>query len=308
MKNLFIIGNGFDLDHGLNTKYEDFHEYLLLEYPGVDEGEIILPEENKHGRYDETEVVSFLIWIINNANTNGNKWGNLEYSMGLLDLGEFFDEIPELLDEDGDPDYWSNMYNVEDVASKLIVLTQKITEFFAEWIDTIEVTDSITQKIDFVKLINSDNDLFLTFNYTNTLEFLYKAKHVCHIHGEQGKDLLFGHGNDNNYYDEHMSNFPGSEDSLQQIQYALRKKTDEAVKLHQSFFESLSPSIEKIYSYGFSFSDVDKIYIQEICYRLNTENIYWYLNDFDRDDQLENYRNVIRSCGFQGQFSTYHIS
>lgn len=31
--NLFIIGNGFDLAHGLATKYNDFKEYLQKTYP-----------------------------------------------------------------------------------------------------------------------------------------------------------------------------------------------------------------------------------------------------------------------------------
>lgn len=26
---LFVIGNGYDLDHGLNTQYKDFKEYLI---------------------------------------------------------------------------------------------------------------------------------------------------------------------------------------------------------------------------------------------------------------------------------------
>ena len=29
MKRLFIIGNGFDIAHGLNTKYSHFMKYLL---------------------------------------------------------------------------------------------------------------------------------------------------------------------------------------------------------------------------------------------------------------------------------------
>lgn len=28
MKSLFIIGNGFDISHGLNTRYSDFMKYL----------------------------------------------------------------------------------------------------------------------------------------------------------------------------------------------------------------------------------------------------------------------------------------
>ncbi|WP_078181995.1 AbiH family protein [Bacillus cereus] len=29
MSKLFVLGNGFDLDHKLPTSYEHFHQYLL---------------------------------------------------------------------------------------------------------------------------------------------------------------------------------------------------------------------------------------------------------------------------------------
>ena len=35
-KKLFIIGTGFDKSHGLDTLYEDFHQYLRSEYPEAD--------------------------------------------------------------------------------------------------------------------------------------------------------------------------------------------------------------------------------------------------------------------------------
>ena len=36
MTKLFIIGNGFDLAHGMKTRYSDFRDYLIDEYD-VDE-------------------------------------------------------------------------------------------------------------------------------------------------------------------------------------------------------------------------------------------------------------------------------
>lgn len=32
MNQLIILGNGFDLDHGLPTSYQDFRNYLLSNY------------------------------------------------------------------------------------------------------------------------------------------------------------------------------------------------------------------------------------------------------------------------------------
>ena len=33
MSSLFIIGNGFDIAHGIPTKYHDFREFIIKSYP-----------------------------------------------------------------------------------------------------------------------------------------------------------------------------------------------------------------------------------------------------------------------------------
>lgn len=43
MNKLFIIGNGFDMAHGLPTSYNDFREYLIKEYPDADEYHTMAP-------------------------------------------------------------------------------------------------------------------------------------------------------------------------------------------------------------------------------------------------------------------------
>lgn len=312
MKSLFIIGNGFDLAHGIKSSYEDFHQYLKAEYPDADGDEFTMPEstsmQDGGEEFDDDMVVSYLLRLISNTEPNGDKWSDLENSLGVLDFGEWLDDIPEILDEDGDPDLWKNSYNMEDASSNLVVPTITINKLFSDWINVIKIEGRIRKKADFEALINRNNDLFLTFNYTKTLEILYQTENVCHIHGEQGSDLLFGHGNDTDFNDDNMSKHTGSENALQRIQDSLRKDTTGAIKNHQEFFDNLSSSIDKIYCYGFSFSKVDEVYIQEICNSLSTDNIIWYLNDYDTLNQREQYEDIIDSCGFRGQFSTYHIS
>lgn len=311
MRSLFIIGNGFDLAHGLKTSYEDFHHYLKTEYPNANGEEyfllenLLLPDGEEY--YDDEEVVSFLLRIISDAEPEGELWSNLENSMGVLDFGEWLDFATVFLDKDGDPDYWKNMYNVQDIALNLVVPTIKISEFFSEWINAVKVGKNINIKPDFKSLINKDYDLFLSFNYTKTLEILYGVSKVCHIHGAQGCELLFGHGNDDFDDEAIMTYYTGAEGAISEIHYALRKNTSKAMEKHKDFFNSLSPAIGKIYSYGFSFSAVDLIYIREICKRLPSDNIIWFLNDYDSPKRLEYYKEIIRSCGFRGKFATYKI-
>lgn len=300
MKSLFIIGNGFDLSHELKTLYEHFHEYLKEEYPESNGEGLTVPEPifmpDGDVRYEDANTVNLLMYLINNAEPNGENWSDLERSMGYFDFDEAFDFLPEDLDEDDEPDMWKNSYNNEDLARSLVDPVHSIVDYFSQWIDTIDINEDIKIKSDFLKVMDKDNDFFLTFNYTKTLEVLYKAHNVCHIHGEQdGGFLLLGHGNDADYYEENMNKNIGSEGPLQEIQDALRKDTKKAIKDNEKFFGSLS-------------EDIDKIYIEEICNRLKTENIVWYFNDFDELNERKKYEEIVRSCGFKGQVDIFNIS
>lgn len=311
MKSLFIIGNGFDLAHKLKTSYEDFHKYLQSEYPEANGEDYILPEGTQmhHGEveYDDIEVVSFLLHLISNADEQGDEWSDLERALGCLDFDEYLDEVSQQVDKEGDPDYWGNMYNAQDASANFIVPIKQIHSLFSDWIHTIKINEDTPTRTDFAALANMDTDLFLTFNYTLTLEVLYQAKNVYHIHGKQGGKLIFGHGNDDDMTDINMSKHTGAEDSLQEIQFALRKDTDAAMEANKDFFKELTPSVNNIYASGFSFSEVDQIYIAVICEKLPTQNITWYLDDYNPSQHKE-FKRIIRKCGFHGKFDTFHIS
>lgn len=77
-----------------------------------------------------------------------------------------------------------------------------------------------------------------------------------------------------------------------------------AILQHNNFFDSLDPGIKRIYSHGFSFGKVDLPYIEKICECLPTENMTWYLNDFDID-RHEFYKKILKDAGFEGGFSTF---
>lgn len=312
MKNLFIIGNGFDLAHNLKTSYEDFHRYLKNKYPQANEEKFVQPEvitmPDGGEECEDVDTVSFLMRIISITEFSGDEWSDIETSLGRLDYSEYFDWLDYEFDEDGDIDIWKQSHCNEDIASNLILPSLKISDYFSDWINTIEINNKVLRKKDFINLMDKNNNLFLSFNYTKTLEALYQVKNVCHIHGKQGEKLLFGHGNDEDCYEDSMNKYIGSENAFQQIQNCLRKDTISAIKQHQSFFSSSSlSSVKNIYSYGFSFSEVDKIYIKEICNKITNYNITWYLNQYDSDEKRECYKNMITSCGFKGKFDTYHI-
>ncbi len=309
MNNLFIIGNGFDKSHGLPTDYEDFHHYLLENYPDSYHDGFSYPESSMghHGEevFDEDHVVGFISSLISDALQEGELWRDLENALGKIDVSQYLDDYGLYEDEDDDNPYHA-VYRNEDNSSNLLGAVRKITEYFNDWIKTIDLKN-LKPKKDFIHLINKDNDLFLNFNYTMTLELIYKVKNVCHIHGVQGNELLFGHGSDEDGYDYYLTHYTGAENNLKELHITLKKNTMKALSSNKRFFECLS-QVKCIYSYGFSFSEVDEVYIKEICNVIDTSNIVWYLNDYDCDLSLNNFKKVIQKCGFKGSFNTYHIS
>ncbi|OQD35991.1 bacteriophage abortive infection AbiH family protein [Bacillus toyonensis] len=308
MSNLFIIGNGFDLSHALPTMYKDFYKYLIENYPNAIDTVVTFNIDGSSMpdgsiKFDKDEVVAFLIDLISRAERNGDDWCDIETSLGRLDYDQYFDEMSYLYD-DGDDLNEFKMANIyEDVSSNFYLVTIQIKELFAEWINTIDISE-VEFKDSFYEYLDPERDYFLTFNYTSVLEEIYGAIYVEHIHGMQKRDIIIGHGNrDRNF----QNGYTGTEWTLSQIHDSLRKDTQKIIEQRQDFFDNLSP-IENIYSYGFSFSNVDLPYIKEICNKLDTINITWFLHDYHEKEVRDRYRKVIRECGFNGKFEVFSVN
>lgn len=174
MNKLFIIGNGFDIAHCLKTSYDDFRKHLISDTK-IEMDRLVIPESTQIPdggiEYNEIDILSMLFFLISEAESNAEKWNNIEASLANLNFDEAFDYGSEVLDKDGDLDLWKTSFNNEDIASNLLIPTLTIQDLFSEWVKTIDIHCAKAKK-DFLKLIDQQ-DLFLTFNYTNTLEEIY---------------------------------------------------------------------------------------------------------------------------------------
>lgn len=306
MKRLFIIGNGFDISHKLKTKYSDFQYYLQENYPSAFFDEVLIPESritpDGDLYYNDDEVVGFLSKIISYAENEGEAWSDLENTLGKLDYEDFFDSYQYEEDDDNE---WHKVYRNEDIASDIRGAVIMIKKYFSAWIKEIDISNA-KPIVTFKALIDNENDLFLTFNYTKILEKLYGAKNVFHIHGQQGGELIFGHGNSENSYDYYINKYTGSENYMSKLQDELKKDTSKVIQQNKDLFKKLG-LVDEIYTYGFSFSEVDLVYIKEICSLSSTKNIRWYLNDYD-SSKFEEFRNKIKKCGFKGEFDSFSIT
>lgn len=305
MSKLFIIGNGFDLAHKLPTAYDCFHGYLKETYPDADGENSDVPwaAMGHHGEevYDKDEVVGYLMQLL--SRTAEENWSDFENALGRLDFSYDLFDPTDFTDRDGEPNYFHTSYSNEDTASQLAGCVPMILDLFSEWVKTIDLTKA-RPKAGFQRLIDPSHDLFLNFNYTQTLEKLYGIQNVCHIHGTLGETLLVGHGAAPLFDENHWSPYIGSESSLEFIQTVLRKDTAGALEKHRDFFQKLSSGLTAVYSYGFSFGEVDEVYIREICQTAPTEPMVWYLHNHIPSDHVR-FRKILRKCGFQGKIDAF---
>lgn len=313
MAKLFIIGNGFDLAHGMKTKYSDFRQFLIDNYL---DGEytpysfcdvpqtILMPDGDE--QYNERDVVESILKILDD--TEGVDWNNVETSLGCLQYHLFLDDY-DFYDPEDDNYMRDTYYRNQDLSSQLQGALCQINNYFQEWINTIEI--ATIPKTEFRKLINPQDDLFINFNYTRTLQDLYNIQNVCHIHGTANEKIYFGHGERECPRDEYEKYWFGAESSLERLHFDLRKNTDEAFQNHKDFFDELCFSARNstldIYSYGFSFSDVDKFYLEKICKIIDTQQICFYMNDYDNVLKRKHFAEVLLDCDFKGQISSFHI-
>jgi hypothetical protein len=154
------------------------------------------------------------------------------------------------------------------------------------------------------------HNYFLTFNYTQTLEHIYNipANHICHIHGISKSsnstndlvagELIFGHG---------LSSIPSNVVNVVNTAFNITKKpVNQCISNNQLFFDNII-NVCNIYSYGFSFGEVDMPYIEKIlkCIQ-NSDDVTWYLNDFGSQEDRITYQDIIRKAGFKGDFDIFN--
>jgi hypothetical protein len=307
MSKLFIIGNGFDLAHELKTRYSDFKEYLESNYPAA-EAKPEIPEGSpgRHGDIyvNPVDIVSLYLYLFEVA--SDENWSDLESALGKLSYEDCLSDDPVHFDDEGDPHLWKNAYVMEDATASLMDVFKRLPFFLREWIVTIDIRScAVYQKV-FHNLFHENDDYFLTFNYTETLELLYKTINVCHIHGKSDSMVFIGHGVDEFDDDYYAGRYAGSESNISGAHQVLRKDTDTAFNENSSFFYSLQ-NVNSIYSFGFSFSDVDMFYIEKICDIISTDNVVWYLSTYEPEDSREKFQEKILAAGFKGGFALLEL-
>lgn len=315
-KKLFIIGNGFDLFHDLPTTYYDLREYFRrpIDYndwlgvspdayylnPIVIMDDLIMNTVFEDWNISEKRVVvainkSAPLYKLHNKLLKWKGipvvdktflWSDFEGVLGRIDFSEYLK----------DEEYGS--YSIMNAFKCL-------QSMFPKWINSIDIS-STTPNSNFKQLIDYTQDLFLTFNYTKTLEKVYNipAENICHIHGECGEKLIFGHSGLNEEDFLNKNAISGFEDFAEEIFNEFTKEDKMILRRHRDFFECLA-NVEEIYVMGFSFSSCDLRYINEICHRTPMAN--WHFNSYDSEEKRKNYAKIICAFGAKGNIDSYNL-
>lgn len=167
---LLIVGNGFDISHGLNTSVTDFGNSF------TEIAEPFFNDVNAENSYPFDDYRSFLRFVNDVYLEPFCKefWKDFEVNLSRVQ----WEKVAAL----GMP---------EDVLQvRLNVLQIVVRRAFFRWILSVnEGLPTSTQGQLF------DDTCAINFNYTETLEKLYNAKCVLHLHGvlKNEKSIIYGH-------------------------------------------------------------------------------------------------------------------
>lgn len=297
---LYIIGNGFDLMHGVKSSYYDFRDSL-----------------GKHNLLRET---------LENYLTSDDIWADFENALAHFNIpamgsqhmvDNWLDWTDAYKDDAGAAEYFMA---IEAAATPIQIVAQELPRCFRIWVESLSVG---TKDRPLQKLFR--NGKVLCFNYTEFVETLYgiPEQHVCYIHGCRRKikyrpndRLILGHipgviedafnFDDDSHlrikgpYKQAMSQIAQNQvlQLIADYDAELTKNCREIITAHASFFSELN-EIENIVVIGHSFSPVDWDYFAEVAANLsNRKNTHWYFGCHSLRD-LKNLEQMLKKLNIE---------
>lgn len=202
---LYLIGNGFDLHHGIAAKYSDFKAYL-----------------KKHDRD--------LLYALEHLYDCEDIWGDFEQNLLTISRETFINYISPLLptsEVDDDDFTYAELYFSQDTAGDLVdELTENLKKRFHQWIRTLILPAGYEKRL----LWLDPNALYLSFNYTDFLDTTYGVltHQICYLHGKQSDktgSIILGHGESP---ENSLENWLKANEKKQRFQPRLKNKRNKS--------------------------------------------------------------------------------
>jgi len=281
MKNtLYIIGNGFDLHHNIQSSYNHFRDYI----------------QKKDSKL--LDIVDTYLQIEEN-------WSDFESALSTMDIDTLIDNSNNFLvsytdDDWSDASHHDYQYEIDQVVQQLSSILE---QHFIDWLSSLYIPNRKKANKQLLKLDNKAT--FLNFNYTNTLQKIYKVKKskILHIHGslKNSNSIVLGHSRKptNNKYldtpydqgDMDVRVMEGNE-LIEQYFNSTFKPTKEIIKQNKNFFSNLK-KIDTIVVLGHSVSEVDFKYFKKIAKQIHKKNVCWTVSYHTIEDK-ENHKKHFK--------------
>lgn len=293
---LYIIGNGFDLFHGLKSSYYDFRDYI---------------KKTNWDLFQRLEVYH-----------TDYLWNDFERKLGQFNSNLLFEAssifLPDIK-EDFEDLQMSQIYLAGDFAAgESYEMLSELKKSLKKWAETL-----CNNKIEALLGLD-DYAHYLSFNYTNLLSKVYgiENERINQIHGRcmgYKDELIIGHSIDEDLStNEHSRNrfhpkrkqrynFEAVENLHEKIGEHFSdssKKSSEIIRANSSYFQSLN-DVEYIYILGHSISDVDACYYEKIIeVNNNPDKINWIIA-FRKEEDKITLKDNIQNLGIPSNQVTF---
>ena len=172
-RQLYIVGNGFDLWHGIPSSFKQFKAFV-----------------REHDRA--------LLQLVEDHLPTDENWNHLEHALARIDVDSIIGELGHFMPSYGADD-WSDSghHDFQYEVSRLVQsLSEGLKRQLTAWMRQLSPR-ALASGVQRLQTLNPAAS-FLTFNYTPTLQQLYDVpnSHILHIHGradDPDSALILGH-------------------------------------------------------------------------------------------------------------------
>ena len=274
-RKLFIIGNGFDIHHGVPSKFGQFKEFVR--------------EQDSH-----------MFRTVEKYLPADENWSDLESALANIDVDFVVSELEQFMPGYG-ADGWSDSghHDFQFEVSRVVEgLSTELRARFGQWIRQLPIPTSATASS---RLRTIDPAaIFFSFNYTSTLRDVYGVPdaHVLHIHGRADlpdSELILGHGwnpaerrslNDRPDIEEMDTRLMEGHDILDRYFSKTFKPSPQVIAQNQPFFDRLVV-VEEVSILGHSLPQVDELYYRRLLAIPALASARWRLACIPDEDRNE---------------------
>lgn len=271
---LFIIGNGFDIHHGLKTSYADFREYIM---------------KKKRFLYEA------LLEVYGDAPEQIEWWWNFEEMLGYIDYKNI-----------------ANLKNGEALGFMRVksLLKGKLPPLFGTWIESINDNIELEEELG----IESDAFFFtFNYTMILEKYYHINEDNVWHIHNsikdfKKGENPIVGHDSSRSELFKQLIKSREQNPSIRpDISNAIMEEVLNGAKdVNGNIYRSVKEhkfdqyaNIKHFVVMGFSFNNIDLPYINEIV-KVNSsiDDADWTLYCY-KDGEYERMTNQLLSIGIR---------